>query len=89
MEGQGPKPGHWKEWSVGHKEGTRGRNERKQGRGVGGRDSAGRCTGWGAAEGGGRKHGTLPKLDPQQEAGSNSSPGEAVGLTSQQGCVRG
>lgn len=54
MEGQGPKPGHWKERGGGHKEGTTGRSRRKQG--------------WGG-EGASQEEGTLPTLGLQQGAG--------------------
>lgn len=52
-KGRGPSPGTGKNGvGVGHKEGTKGRNGRKQRLGVvGGRDSAGRHAGWGTAEG--------------------------------------
>lgn len=64
MEEQGPKPRPWKEGVGAHKEGTMGMNGRKQGHGVGGRDSAGRHReGWQGGRGG-RKDGISPKLGP-------------------------
>lgn len=95
MEGQGPKPGHWKERGLGgRKEGAMGRNGRKQGHGVGGRDSAGRrIGGWRAAEGAGRMGlvpilSFVPSLALSRLHGSSPSPRKAAGLTSQQGGMR-
>lgn len=52
MEGQGPKPGHWKECGGWHQGGSHGEEWKEARAWVGGRDSAGRCTArWGSGGG--------------------------------------